>query len=703
MKIKSFLLPVLLIVLLSSTSFAEEISDPKYLLELSLQDLLNLKVSTAGKREEKVSDIPASVVIITRQEIAQNGYMTLQEVLENVPGLYLIDNYALSDVTIGVRGFWAPFTRNVIILVNGVSQKRDFESDYPLDKIGVPVEAIDRIEVIRGPMSVIYGSGGFFGAINIITNDVHTAEKSSVISASYGTEQTRKIFLRTMDSGENHYIVFNGSLYETEGMDIPFSEMTSTPEAYGDADETTGGLLDVTQKYFNFSGGFNDFYMDFSFVETDDPMYFTSLITSEKYGKNRKATNISLGYRHEFSPKLSLDAKFGHYQCNTRAEILGPYMGDNPYGIHESHSSSYDLELDVFATPMPKLNITFGLYYRRILGYYEEDYLPTTGYHNTFFDIPEDNPFYQSAVFTQIDYAPLNKLRLVAGLRLESVASTEENVYWFPGLENEYVENFQYEKPDISVIPRFAMVYDFDRKNIIKLLYGKGIKIPTLAENTTSGEGSGSLESEEIQTVEVNYSSAITSKFSTTISLYYNMLDNLIYRNTWFDDEEYKSSISNEGKMNTTGVEFTLQTQPTDRLNAGFSISYQNTEDQRHEDWDVAFSPDVLGYFDVVYHFPKNVSFAVTGNYVDEMESMWVVEPGFPEGHRLGEKTEAYLNLGANIRVEDIWVEGTILNFHGSNLLDEPIRYPTYGSSRWADKGTAGIQRKFLATLGWKF
>ena len=68
----------------------------------------------------------------------------------------------------GVRGFWSKgWNDNVIIMVNGVDQISDYFNDYPLTTIAVPVEAIDKIEVVRGPMSVIYGSGAFFGAINI--------------------------------------------------------------------------------------------------------------------------------------------------------------------------------------------------------------------------------------------------------------------------------------------------------------------------------------------------------------------------------------------------------------------------------------------------------------------------------------------------------------------------------------------------------
>ncbi|RLC00667.1 MAG: hypothetical protein DRI57_32005 [Deltaproteobacteria bacterium] len=136
---------------------------------ISLGDLLNLEITTAGKKAEKVSEIPASVVIVTREDIETHGYQTLQEILENVPGFYAIDNMSENDVTFGVRGFWSPYSKNMVLMINGVSQLEFVtEFSFPLDKACVPVEAIDRIEVVRGPMSVIYGSNAFLGAITTL-------------------------------------------------------------------------------------------------------------------------------------------------------------------------------------------------------------------------------------------------------------------------------------------------------------------------------------------------------------------------------------------------------------------------------------------------------------------------------------------------------------------------------------------------------
>lgn len=163
MKLQHLLL--ILILLYIQTAGKSQDTDSLMLsqiFDLSLNDLAAIKVQAAGKRT-KIESIPASVVIITRQDIQKFGYTTLKEVLNQVPGLYLWDDYHVRGrINIGVRGYTS--SDNIIILVNGINQVEGVYNEYLLTKVAVPVEAIDRIEVIRGPMSVLYGSGAFLAS-----------------------------------------------------------------------------------------------------------------------------------------------------------------------------------------------------------------------------------------------------------------------------------------------------------------------------------------------------------------------------------------------------------------------------------------------------------------------------------------------------------------------------------------------------------
>jgi len=185
---KPIIIIVALILNICSSLYAESGS----LTDMTLEELMNVEVTTAGRKPEKVADIPASVVVITREQIETLGYQNLEEVLSSITGMYFTDD--LFSKVYGVRGYWtADVMRNILVLVNDVVQKEYLASGAEV--IAIPVEAIDRIEVVRGPMSVIYGSGAFFGVINIFTNIIDTENKNQ-ITVSLGTDQYRKLFFR---------------------------------------------------------------------------------------------------------------------------------------------------------------------------------------------------------------------------------------------------------------------------------------------------------------------------------------------------------------------------------------------------------------------------------------------------------------------------------------------------------------------------
>jgi outer membrane receptor for Fe3+-dicitrate len=134
---------------------------------------LNTLLSTADRQSRTVSELPASIVVLTKQQIAERGYLNIEEILRHIPGLYAIEEYDWTGngSNLGVRGFLTSGMNNaVLIMVNGVSQGEDTWGMYPLSRINVPVGAIERIEITRGPMTVAYGSSALQGAINIITH-----------------------------------------------------------------------------------------------------------------------------------------------------------------------------------------------------------------------------------------------------------------------------------------------------------------------------------------------------------------------------------------------------------------------------------------------------------------------------------------------------------------------------------------------------
>ena len=143
------------------------------LMQLSIEELLDIRVDKvygASKFEQKVTRAPSSVSLVTRDEIQKQGYRTLADVLRAVNGVFVSDDRNYSYL--GIRGFNRPgdYNSRVLLLVDG---HRLNDSVYDQGLYGtesfLDVDVIERVEVVRGPSSSIYGNNAFFGVVNVIT------------------------------------------------------------------------------------------------------------------------------------------------------------------------------------------------------------------------------------------------------------------------------------------------------------------------------------------------------------------------------------------------------------------------------------------------------------------------------------------------------------------------------------------------------
>ena len=140
-------------------------------MDMSLEDLLNVEFTTAGKQTEKIGEIPAGIILVTREDIEKYGCRSLADILENIPGLCQTGDFFVKSFEVrGSRDVVSLLY--VIVLVDGVRQAETLTGANMLQQINFPLEAIDRIEVVRGPIFFIYGTGAFFCVINIFTNQV---------------------------------------------------------------------------------------------------------------------------------------------------------------------------------------------------------------------------------------------------------------------------------------------------------------------------------------------------------------------------------------------------------------------------------------------------------------------------------------------------------------------------------------------------
>jgi iron complex outermembrane receptor protein len=138
--------------------------------DLDLVKLLNVEVSTATKTAETEDEAPAVMQVVTQADLRRWGYQTVAEVLEHIQGFYLTDDHVLPDV--GVRGMIGGLGSEsgvIKVMIDGRSVAFRTTSGNWLGAELVPLESIAQIEIIRGPVSALYGADAFLGVVNIIT------------------------------------------------------------------------------------------------------------------------------------------------------------------------------------------------------------------------------------------------------------------------------------------------------------------------------------------------------------------------------------------------------------------------------------------------------------------------------------------------------------------------------------------------------
>jgi iron complex outermembrane receptor protein len=176
---------------------------------IALLDLIVLDVSAVSKKTESIASAPGVVTVINAQQIAELGARNLSDILATVPGLFVFDNYfSLSD-QVSIRGNLSEdYNTKVLLLINGHPAYHALHGTFFTDM--VPIDAIHRVEVIRGPASVLYGTNALTGVINVITKmDLAklpngTQDKRGTVSFSagdHGSYETKLNFANQWDGG----------------------------------------------------------------------------------------------------------------------------------------------------------------------------------------------------------------------------------------------------------------------------------------------------------------------------------------------------------------------------------------------------------------------------------------------------------------------------------------------------------------------
>src|SRR5579859_1760014 len=162
-------------------------SSPRDLTSTSIEDLMNVEVTSVSKKEQKLSMAAAAVFVITQEDIRRSGATSIPDLLRMVPGLDVaqIDG---STWAISSRGFNGQFADKLLVMIDGRTVYDPLHSGVYWDAQSLLLEDIDRIEVIRGPGGTIWGANAVNGVINIITKPAGETQ-GALATGGGGTQQ----------------------------------------------------------------------------------------------------------------------------------------------------------------------------------------------------------------------------------------------------------------------------------------------------------------------------------------------------------------------------------------------------------------------------------------------------------------------------------------------------------------------------------
>lgn len=197
-----------------ATAHATAPVDPDQLLDLSLEQLSNISVTSVSKKAEKETEAAAAIYVITQDDIKNSGATAIPELFRMVPGM-TVTQAGSHSWTVTSRGFNDQFSNKLLVLIDGRTVYSPLFSGVIWQIQDTPLEDIDRIEVIRGPGATLWGANAVNGVINIITKNAKDTQGGlasfsagnkvkAIGTGRYGTKIGNDSYVRTY-AKTSHY------------------------------------------------------------------------------------------------------------------------------------------------------------------------------------------------------------------------------------------------------------------------------------------------------------------------------------------------------------------------------------------------------------------------------------------------------------------------------------------------------------------
>ncbi len=639
--------------------------------QISLSDLFDIDISAASKIKQKSTEAPGVVYVVTRREIDQMGSKTLGDVLNYVPGFESVRSVAINEhENINVRGKASMYSEAVLILVDGIRQTDVIYGSPVVISRYYDLHNVERIEIIRGPGSALYGAGAFVGVVNIITRSGKNNQDllANIEGGSFGT--------------------INGSIYKGH----EFNNNLSISAAFQYNDEDGEDYENLTTKFGRPVAETEDPVEDyeFNFKLNYDSDTFTNEVGLKVMHKedsdfipdgwrNNKLSgvdNITENSVHTFYSRMGLpfleqgnvaltlsivdSENDNYYQLFEPAELVG--MGQSPTDIRVTsgrgglagpltETITYTGELQVQWDFTDTHNLIGGFNYQK-----DE---PEKHFGQANIDLSQPPPALVNPMpeYTKFDSSSEDD-RKVIGIYLQDTIEIIEKVKTTIGVRYD-----DYNDVGNTVNPRLAMVYLPDDETSIKFLAATAFRAPSYAElyhhNNPSSRGNPDLDPEKIQTYELYAQRRFMEKFQVSGNIYYSKIEDFI---TTVGTPGSVADFVNYGDHESIGFETEFKFIYDLRNTVTLNYSYTDPKDEETDEdihnianhaFNFIFNKSITEYFDLSLHgYYRSSRDRAVGDTRDDVDSYTVVNAKLTAN--IYENMKAYLK-GTNIFDEEYY------------------------------------------------
>jgi len=609
----------------------EDSIDYNNLVSIPLKDLLKIKVTGVSKYEETPINAPANVIVVTKEQIKANCYQDLSDLLKNVTGIDLVDNargYGEYYIFRGIEG-----NDRFLVLIDG-EKINPVSGTFLSIGNSISLNFAERVEIIFGPASVMYGADAFAGIINIITknpkDNLYVSAKSDYGSLNSFSADFSAIY----KPSKNLSISLFARHFQSNGPDFTYRD-----SLYMQILEYQPPLKNKFEQPINdhtylIKGNYKNFTLTYFSQRFNEGNAFGQNQKRNVYNADCKwALNNNIlraTYNKEFSDKSALNFSVAYVNHTQDPESqfmkintsVVPYQPFSQYltGIDNSIRSQIIYTKDFFT----KIKLVSGLEYEfsksippyandQILGRSVKFEGENAEIITQFLTIQEQ----KMGGFAQISYSMFKKLNIGLGGRYD--------------FSKRYKSTFN---------PRISVIYSPEKNTSIKLLYGTAFQAPSLfyqyeqwgaavavmlsVDEIKKTEPNWYIDNQIVKTSEISAYKIINKKISINISAYHSNLENLIERTTYTDaafnkyfstqdTSVYSLGFRNEniGKQKINGLDLRTEFSISNNLYTNFSYSFLNAYSEKttgnedipriamHKLWLGFIYQDIFKYFTI--------------------------------------------------------------------------------------------------------